>query len=252
MSLLTIDDRAGSKELFAPLSKMIDGERWVTHPKPALVLGRLPYGDIAFDGQGPDGVTLSIGMEHKDISDLLQCMETRRLTDHQLPGMVNTYNVAYLVIEGEWSSDEHGNLNLSAWQTRSARGWSYEAVANFLSSISERPAVRVWQARDRRDSCRFILGRYKSWQKPYDDHTSHLPLTGVDLFGGAVSLRQPMLVWRVAGQLPRIGGKKLADVVRRFPTTRQLVLAGPEAWKGLKGLADDSIRRIQAALDGAE
>jgi hypothetical protein len=252
VGLITVDDRIGSRDLVRPLEDIRDSLSWNGCPKPEIAMTRLHYGDFAFDGLGPDDAPITIAGEIKTPGDLVNCIESRRFVDHQLPGLVNSYNVVYFVVDGDLSADDRGNLVISSWESGTRRSWSYEAVSNFLSSISERPAVRVWQCRNRRDVARFILARYKAWQKSYDEHTSHIPFAGVDLFGGVVSLAKPVLVWRVAGQLPRIGEKKIRDVVARFPTTRRLVCGGPEAWAGIKGLAQDSIRRIRAALDGAE
>jgi ERCC4-type nuclease len=88
--VITIDRRTGSGELL-PL-----------FPKGVAELGCLEYGDFAWIGKGPEGLPLAIGVERKQIHDLVNSMASGRLQAHQLPGMINTYKISYLVIEGIW------------------------------------------------------------------------------------------------------------------------------------------------------
>ena len=88
--MILIDNRTGSKELF-PL-----------FPKGSAKLCHLPFGDFSFVGNGPDEMPLNIGIERKQIREVAGEMSAGRLVGHQVPGLLATYQVVYLIVEGRW------------------------------------------------------------------------------------------------------------------------------------------------------
>ena len=109
--MILIDNRTGSKELF-PL-----------FPKGSAKLCHLPFGDFSFVGNGPDEMPLNIGIERKQIREVAGEMSAGRLVGHQVPGLLATYQVVYLIVEGRW----RGNTQTGILQTK-RREW--EDVAN--------------------------------------------------------------------------------------------------------------------------
>jgi len=90
---------------------------------------KLEFGDLAFEGRGPHGAC-SIVIERKRITDLIQSMESRRLSGHQLPGMAERYDYCYLIVEGIWRPGQNGELEIrnGSWSTGHGRALSYRAV----------------------------------------------------------------------------------------------------------------------------
>src|ERR1035437_4551441 len=98
--MILVDRRIGSNDLLAPL-KAADFE---------AQLVELEFGDIAFEGKGPNGTTLNIGVELKVLGDLVNSLRTGRLAGHQLPGLLKTYDHAWLLMEGQWRANAFGQV----------------------------------------------------------------------------------------------------------------------------------------------
>src|SRR5258708_669111 len=62
-------------------------------------LDPLKFGDFSFFGKGPDG-PIAIGIELKTVNDFVSSMLSGRLAGHQIPGLLENYQRAYVVIEG--------------------------------------------------------------------------------------------------------------------------------------------------------
>src|SRR5260370_42363568 len=69
----------------------------------------LDFGDYAFDGYGPRGVVL-VGVERKRIDDIVNSIHSGRFAGHQLPGLIETFDYSYLVIEGMFRRGDDGEL----------------------------------------------------------------------------------------------------------------------------------------------
>src|SRR5574341_1238250 len=96
--MILLDDRAGSKDLAPFMPKSVP-----------FTLTRLEYGDVAFSGRGPSGVC-TVGVEIKKIPDLVDCIYSGRFAGHQLPGMLDTYDYCYLLVEGATRAGKLGTL----------------------------------------------------------------------------------------------------------------------------------------------
>jgi ERCC4-type nuclease len=67
---------------------------------------RMQFGDFSWLGNGPDGAPWSIGVERKTIGDMIQSITSDRFSGHQLPGLLNTYNAVYVLVEGLYRPDQ--------------------------------------------------------------------------------------------------------------------------------------------------
>src|SRR3989304_2010126 len=129
--MVLVDDRVGSAGL-ADLLK-------------DAILTTLEYGDCAFSGNGPNGI-IKIGVERKAISDLIQSINSGRLSGHQLPGLLETYDRVYLLVEGQWRGNRkdgivevfrHGKFKpLGASRFTSKRIWGYLTALNASTGIT--------------------------------------------------------------------------------------------------------------------
>ena len=73
--MILIDPREGSKDLL-PLM-----------PLGLAHLSALPYTDACWNGLGPGGAAVIVGVERKRVGDMLACLKDGRFVGHQLPGM---------------------------------------------------------------------------------------------------------------------------------------------------------------------
>lgn len=175
--MIYVDSREGSKDLLAPLK---------TAGLP-VELTLLKFGDIAFEGRGEGGTPLSIGVEHKKIPDLIQSLEGR-LPGHQLPGMVNTYDRRWLIVEGDWTHDTQGRTAM--FKGRGARKPMKGAppaieLEKRLLTLETRGGIAIRICPDRRDTVRFLTALYRFWtDKNLDAHKSHLAMYAPDLDRG--------------------------------------------------------------------
>jgi ERCC4-type nuclease len=77
--MLLVDSRAGSRDLVKPLAKVLGTDN--------VEETTLDFGDVAFTGRGPNNTPLDIGIEHKQVADIVACCRDGRFAGHQLPGM---------------------------------------------------------------------------------------------------------------------------------------------------------------------
>lgn len=139
--MILIDDRAGSRDLssVAPLSSISE-------------LCRLSSGDICFSGNGPStrdnpNGTISIGIEVKQISDLISSRQSGRLqgVHGQIESMLSDYDEQWLLTYGVYRCGPAGELqsirymrgsSKSVWQSFSFGSGNKSVIPySFLTSI---------------------------------------------------------------------------------------------------------------------
>lgn len=249
---MLVDTRAGSKELIAPLlARGVDVE-------PAM----LAYGDISFLGNSPRGA-IGIGIEHKTVTDILACLQSKRFVGHQLPGMLEEYGRSYLVIEGVFRANPRdGILEVpyrggSGWmrwgsgkQRRWARPMMYRDFLGFLTSIEE-AGVRVRRTITREDTIEALISLYRWWSKKWDKHASLSAIYDGDRISErdeVLQVRRAGLARTIAAQLPGIGWKKSARVVGVMPTVFDMATADVAEWRSVPGIGVTLSKRIHRAM----
>lgn len=201
---LWVDDREGSSELLAPLAAMgLPVEE-----------KRLAAGDLAWVGRGEGGEPVSIGVEYKKLSDLVQSLNDGRLLANttakggQIPRMVRTYDRNYLVVEGDW--ERAGDGKVHTWKgpgkRRPLKGAPHAIQLRKQMFVVElRWGIKVVYCKSRRDVLDTIFTWYRVWtDKDLDAHKSHLAIHAPD---SDTSLRFPMSNFRAGIQawLPGVG-----------------------------------------------
>jgi ERCC4-type nuclease len=250
ITMILIDSRVGSSEL-RPLFRC------------DTILMQLDFGDAAFTGSGPNG-PLSIGIERKRVSDLLQSITTGRLSGSQIPGMREYYDVAYLIVEGVIKGDKYDDtLLISRDGGRSfkdaARGkqhWTMEAVEHYLSTLENMAGIRCRIVRDARSTVQMITYLHHWWSKPYARHSSHLTIhKGMDFrvhdekVRVSGSIYKPSLCRRIAAELPGVGITRSLDVEKHFNrSVGAMWEAAQEDWKSIPGFGSASSRIAWEAL----
>lgn len=168
-----MDDRTGSKELFG------------LFPKDKATLTHLEYADFMFAGNGEEGNVL-VGVERKKIGDFVNCMCSGRLSGHQVIGLLNSYHIVYLVIEGIFRA----NPNTGVLEVNKRREWvEYTAgrrrfmardIWVFMNTLQIMCGIHCYHCTKEADTVHYILALHHWWNKAFADHKGHLqPHTGV-------------------------------------------------------------------------
>lgn len=244
--MIRIDQRIGSGEL-EPLFKPYGLKVHKT---------KLDYGDFDFEGNGPKG-KCAIVFERKRIEDLLDSMQSGRLTGHQLPGISESYDYGYLLIEGAWRANADGLLEISngrgGW---TARGLPVRAVTSFVMGLCFRAGLVPWKTFSPVETVAFIVDQYRMWNdKLWDEHTSHLTVyapageVGGGGFGLSLVRREVTMAEKVAMQLPGLDSKA-KYAVREFGDVFGMANANESQWAGMPWKTRKGQARKLGAIGG--
>jgi len=227
--MILVDSRIGSKEL-VPL-----------FPPGLAELTTLEFGDAMMVGNGADG-PVAVGFERKTVPDLLTSMESGRLAGHQVPGLVRTYDVAWLLVEGMFRPDVQGGLSRLAvreggWSqwvaaSPSGKGWMYGDFVQRLATLEIKGGVRVHCTTDIWDTVAWLVALHKWWGRQWVEHRSHECIYQPR----AVSYAPVTTLRRVANALPGVGLDKSAAVERHFKSIRALANADEKEWQKVPGI----------------
>jgi ERCC4-type nuclease len=241
-----VDPRMGSGDLVAPL-RQLGIPCQLAEPV-------LPYGDLEIVGRGPDDRSVLLGVEIKSVSEILEAVTDTRFVGHQLVGLLESYEISYLLTEGVMAAapnrelvflrQREGKLKYEK-ASRGERAWTYEAVQSFLRSV-ERSGIREAFTPDRRSTAAWIASLYHSWAKPWDSHKSlariHHTISDnpnpLELFSATTKMK-------VADDLIKgIGWERARAAAKHFPSVRAMVNADEKEWQQVDGIG----RKLAAAI----
>lgn len=231
--MILLDRRIGSKELL-PLFKPYGIE---------VELTELEFGDLCWSGNGPDNGVL-VGVERKTIHDLISSMRSRRLSGHQLPGLLRTYDYVYLLVEGITRCGDKGEL-LTYYKrgfipVRSgSRPILYREVEHYFETLTHICGVTVVSTANDEQTVLWSVSAYKWWNdKRWDQHHAHKEIYAPPpkQKGGRVFGRSKIgIVEKVAAQIVGID-RRAFDVGKKFKTVRDMVNASEKDWEKVKGI----------------
>ncbi len=234
---ILVDDREGSKELADLL-------------KDALLV-RLEYGDCAFEGNGPNG-KVTIGVERKRVNDLIQSINSGRLSGHQLPGLLETYYKTYLLVEGMWRANRrdgtvevfrHGKFKpLGSSRFTSKRIWGY------LTALNASTGVTVFITTDMVETVLVIEELEHWWNQGWEKHVSHLMVNKLSPPSAYMKPGKPSLIRRLALELPGIGYDRVAEVEKKFKTVGRMWEANEKEWQEVEGIGKITAKNAWQAL----
>ena len=212
--MIYVDDRVGSKELFH------------LFPHGKAELAHLEYADFAFDGHGDEG-TVMIGVERKRIGDFVNCMCSGRLSGHQLIGLLNSYHVVYLVIEGLFRANPQTGI-LETWKrgqwseyTAGKRRFMARDIWVFMNTLQTICGIHCYHCPRETDTVQYILALHHWWNKEYADHKGHLqPHTGK-----VVDISKQSVLRRCLLQLTGPGWEMSKALDMRFKSVFDLMTA---------------------------
>lgn len=235
--MILVDSREGSKELADLISDAI--------------LVHLDYGDCAFEGNGPNG-HIHIGIERKAISDLIQSINSGRLSGHQLPGLLENYQRVYLICEGIWRANRkdgivevfrHGKFKPLGGSTfTSKRIWGYLTALNALTGVI------LIMTPDMGETALVIEELHQWWNQKWEKHVSHLMVNKVAPPSAYLRPGRPSLLRRMAVELPGVGFERVAIVEKTFGTVQRMFDATEDEWRMLDGIGKVTAKNCWRAL----
>jgi ERCC4-type nuclease len=241
--MLLIDSRIGSQDL-APVLKSFGVP---------VDLCTLDYGDCAFIGNGAEGRPVPVGIELKKLNDILNCVTTGRFSGHQLPGLVQTYDEVWLVIEGIYRPHPRDGvletLSGGHWVSvkQGTRTWMYRDLEHFLTTIEIKGGVRLRRSTDRAETARIVAGLYAWWQKDYIEHRAHLAMNRAHR--DTALLTKPSFKFEVAACMPGLGYMKAGCAAGHFGSVREMVNAEEPEWRAIPGVGKVLATRIVNAVN---
>ena len=226
--MILLDYRQGSAELEDPLRALGLDIRLTKTPN------ELPYGDIAFEGRGEHEQPVQIGIEFKKLEELVGSLRSQRLQGHQAPGMQDSFDFRYLMIEGELLYDRRGVLQKRVGKRDFKPIAGGMGVGEFLKRVFVlhlKWGLNPLWTRTRRDSLKFIEMLYRVWtDQSLDEHKSHLGIYQPPAIVPINEFRQA-----VSGPLfPGISLKKSLAVERAFSgSLRRAACADIKTWAAI-------------------
>lgn len=253
MSSIAVDDRAGSAQM-APMLRRLGC---------AVELTRLEYGDVSFVGLAQDGSPVSTGLELKSVEDALACIVSGRFAGHQLPGMIQSYDHLWLMLQGQWRphpqtgvlqylKTEHRRGQKHEYWTEAVgqRRWHWRELEGWILSVSILGGMRVHRVDTWEEGASYIKLLYNWYQR--DVHKSiQVVYSGKQLYSDQALLIRPSLARRLSKELPHIGVEKSKVVAERFPTAEAMVNATEREWAELPGIGKKLASDIWRSLRGA-
>lgn len=239
---LFIDDRAGSKDLMKHLT--IPAE-----------LCRLEFGDALIIGNGPDEAVTTVGVEVKSITDMLQSVDTGRLAAHQLPGLLATYDVPWLLIYGPYRPGPEKQL-----QVLTRKGWRsfklgvrpvpYGYLESFIFDVAA-TGCRVKHVHCEEDAAAWLEVLHRWWTKRWSEHK------GLRQFDNSKNLSllpgmtvEQFQIAKVAAQLPGIGFERACAVANSFASIGAMLSATEADWQRIDGIGKVIAQTVVRVIRG--
>lgn len=221
MSILFIDDRVGSREFLRPLRRM---------GAPAKI-HRLTYADFAFTGKGPAHSSVAVGVERKTVAEILAAVTDSRFIGRQIPGLLQTYDYVYLVVEGFTRVDARTALLMSGkWEAGFGPGrHMYEPYKKFLVTLATKARLIVERTNSFTETVHYLHALYRWWEKPWASHKSAYAVD--EAKPDAAILDERTFKRRVFAQLPGVGWERSRMVSQYFPNVEAGMLADEKEWR---------------------
>ena len=208
----------------------------------------LMFGDFAFEGNGPDGERILIGVERKSLHDMLNCIDDARFAGHQKVGMKQMYKISFLALEGNWRPHDpdgwlmegfNGGQTWTHCKYRSQRTL-YAKLFRYLLSI-QISGVIITHSRDLFGTAYNVCEIYNYFQKRWEDHTSLLEIAKLKI---PDMNHRPSLVRRWASDLDDIGVKMSHLAEQWFESGQELANSSAADWLRIPGVGLKTAQKI--------
>ncbi len=249
-AVISIDRRERLKKR-EPLFPQLYVEAQKYNPPIPVQEIELPFGDMAFSGNGPDDIPWLIGFERKTIPDMIGVIHDGRLAGHQLPGLCRAYNKVYLVVEGEHRSGAGGELLVRRgrdWAPPPGKPIQHTAVENWLTTMEMCAGLFLKETDHISDTASFIFQRYLWFQKSWDEHRSHLAFDDSNQLREMLQTDWPTVARRIAKELPGVGWKRSKAVEAFFGDTLTMICAPVSQWLQIEGIGQITAEKVWKAI----
>lgn len=234
-----LDPRAGSGDL-APLLQ----------DRVSLVIEQMPFGDAAFDGHGPKGLC-GVGVEIKKLNDVLDCAISKRFAGRQMPGMRETYDYCYLLIEGRWGMGERGQIQQVFRKgpvnvvNEPKTPLTYSGFSRWINTIAIKAGFVTFRTNSREETADMLVSLATWWAKPWADHHAHQALDrSLHNHPSRMPLTKPGQQRIMIGESPAIGWEKSQRVLQHFGSIHAAVNAPVEEWMKIDGIGRKTAETI--------
>jgi len=218
--MILLDSRDGSRGL-ADLP-VLDGYCELT---------RLEWGDAMLTGHGPGGSTISVGVEVKSITDLIQSIGNGRLGATQIPGMLRTYDHNFLLYYGEHRPGPGNVLQIRrghSWRTHKvgprAVPWAY--LQGWLLTASMLTPLRIVHVQDEHEVGCWLRTLDHWLEKPWDKHKALAVFDrSRDTVAPPAADPVEVQIARTAASLPAIDFVRGFDIAHHFNSVQEFINA---------------------------
>ena len=128
-----------------------------------------------FDGNGPDG-DVQVGVERKTLPDLVASLRDGRLPNFQMEKLRRTYDVMWLLVEGEIATDRLGRLygHIGRRKRQALPGSMTEDVlVKSLLTLELQGGFRIARTANTKQSAAWIASCARWWSdKQWDEHST--------------------------------------------------------------------------------
>lgn len=247
MSIL-LDDRGHQPPLmpyFAPFDLHVESTE-------------MDYSDLMFAGNGPNG-TVSIGIERKRISDLINSMRSGRFSGFQLEGLLE-FDYPILLVEGLWKPNpqtgllevmKHGFETFRVGQSNVM----YSEVDNFINTFRFICGLQIIRTAGPEETARVVVDLAHWFQKDWKQHKAHLDIyapvperNGNGHKAGLVR-RKASLAVKIAAQLPNVD-QKAWQVGKYFgESVERMMAASAVEWGEALGIKDKKSKTVKMIME---
>lgn len=218
----------------------------------------LPSADYAFEGNGPDGKRIFVGIEYKRVRGMMESIRySGRFSANQAPNMSDLYQRRYLIVEGIYRpnpidgvlEEYFGNKWVPLKLNTNSSSFMYSELDKYLTTMAEFGGIAVKRTSTADETAKVILNLYHWWNdKEYDKHRAHLGFwTELPKF---VQMMKPTFEQRVAKECYKIGWEKATAVVGYFHTGRNMANAEVSDWLKVAGIGKTLALKIWQEWNG--
>lgn len=195
--MLNYDDREPAS-VITPLLLDCDENQIETYKR------HLTYGDYGWVHNG-----VSFGIERKSNTDLLGSLASNRI-QAQFRGMIDTYDVSILLIEG-WIGGKGGNVDVGKWKYQP--GWSYSTLFNILLEWQMAGIMLTFSPYER-ETAKRLVSLYK-----FTAIEEHQSMSRQKI----ISIKEDSPQVTTLATFPGIGHKRARELMERY-TLNELLL----------------------------
>jgi ERCC4-type nuclease len=150
--------------------------------------------------------------------------------------MAESYDYAYLVIEGSWIA-ANTHIEVGNWGRWVPTGFSSHALYSYLMGLSLRTGIIIWRTQSPEETTAFAVSQYRMWRESKDlfDHEAHRHVK-VNMPKGKrfVLVNSPPTACELhCLQIPGLD-KQARQVSAYFKTVERMVSASQEEWANIR------------------